>query len=412
MFPLWGNGSAVYLRELSAELIKRGHSVGLLSPDKRSLPGITDYTIPKVQMGVFMGHPELPKAKRFQDMSPREFADIYRTYLSGAVESIDDFKPDIIHCMHTAFLPPIARTTRLLFGIKFIITTHGSDLLYFAQDRRLVGLMKDSNRVAAAITANSEFTKRLYIKMFGRSIARKMRVIPGGVRVENYTRDPKLIDKINTKYGLTNKKIVLFTGRLTAEKGAYYLVKAAPKIHGTVVIVGDGPERKQLETEVKKHKLQNVVITGYITADQQYLHSFYERADVYVAPSIWEEPLGLTILEAMGAHTPVVATKKGGIVSIIKDKTNGYLIPARNSTAIAETVNMLLDNDELRKKLAEEAYKTVLNKFSWSKIAEQFESLYKQYATTTSEYLKQVKAPDPKFSSLARSISRIRIIRP
>ncbi|MCL5432812.1 MAG: glycosyltransferase family 4 protein [Patescibacteria group bacterium] len=408
MFPLWGNGSGAFLRELAAVLVKRGHSIAIVSPDKRKLLGVTHYVVNPPQIGVFVGHPELPNAKKFEDMNGQEIGEIYTSYLKTSVSAMADFNPEIVHVFHTAFLPGIARILKVLFGVKFIITTHGSDLNYLVRDRRLMGLINDANHVARFITANSEFTKKWYLKMFGQNLKRKSTVIMGGVNIDNYQRDQNAIDEINKKYNLGNKKVVLFTGRLTKSKGAIYLVKAAAKINGTVIIAGDGPERENIEKEIKKLKLDNVIMTGYMkTLNSDLYHAFYERANVFVCPSIWSEPLGLTILEAMAAHTPVVATNKGGILSIIKDNTNGLLIRSRSSKEIVSAVNKLLEDDDLRKRLGDQAYKTVLDKFTWEKIASQFEGIYKQFRYSTLEYIARVRGTNPNLSRSINAISKL-----
>ena len=378
MFPLWGNGSAAYLRELSQQLIGRGHSIAIVAPDKRKLPGVKHYQVRPPQMGVFLGHPELPKAKKFADMNAQELGEIYMSYLTTSLQAVQDFKPDVVHVFHTAFLPDIGRVIRALFGTKFIITTHGgSDLGYLVKDKRFIPLISDANRAAKTITGVSDFTKRWYMDMFGHNLARKISIVVGGVNLSHYKRDPKLIDEINRKYNLAGKYVVLFTGRLTEQKGVIYLVRAAQRMSNAVVlIVGDGPERERLEAEVKKRGLPNVVFTGYINTSNQLFHAFYERADVFVSPSLFDEALGLTILEAMAAHTPVVATRKGGVLTIINEGVNGFLIRARNSTEIADVVNLLLTDDKLREKIANAAHKTVVDKFSWEKIAQKMEKIY------------------------------------
>ncbi len=408
MFPLWGNGSGSFLRELTAELAKRGHDIAIVAPDKRKLEGISHYVVVPPQASVFVGHPELPKAKKLEDLNGKELGEIYVSYLKATIDAVVDFNPEIVHVFHTAFLPGIARTIKILFGIKFIITTHGSDLSYLVRDRRLIGLIDDANRVARFITANSEFTRKWYIDIFGNDLRHKSNIIMGGVKLKDFKRDPKKIAIINKRYHLTGKKIVLFTGRLTTHKGVHYLIKAASSIKGTVVVVGDGPERKNLENEIKKAKIKNVVLTGYIKSEEEgLLHAFYERADVYVSPSVWNEPLGLTILEAMAAHAPVVATKKGGVVSIIKDRENGFLIRSRNSKEIAEKVNMLLVDENLSARIKAQGYKTVTEHFTWEKVASEFENIYNKFRYSTSEYLARVKGINPKLSNFMRYINKL-----
>ncbi len=377
LFPMWGNGSGAYLRELTHQLIENGHSIGIVAPDKRKLKGVKHFVANPPHNGVFVGHPEMPKARKWGDMSGEELADIYLSYLKTTTKAVQDFKPDVIHVFHTAFLPDIGRVIRALYGIKFIITTHGSDLAYLAKDKRFIPLISDANKAAKTITAVSDFTRNWYLDIFGQDIGRKTTVVVGGVNLSHFKRDPKHIDEINKKYNLTGKHVVLFTGRLTEHKGVMYLVKAAEKINNAVVvIVGDGPERGKLEAEVKKRGLPNVVFAGYINTTNPLLHAFYERADIFVSPSVWDEPLGLTILEAMAAHTPVVATRKGGVATMINEGVNGFLVRARNSSEIADAVNLLLVDDKLRIKIGNAAHKTVVDKFSWEKIAQRFEKIY------------------------------------
>ncbi|KKW09819.1 MAG: Glycosyl transferase group 1 [Microgenomates group bacterium GW2011_GWC1_49_7] len=394
MFPLWGNGSGAWLRALAAEMAKDGHQVAIVAPEKRRLPGVKHYNVPVSQVGVFVGNPELPGAKRYQDMSGVELGKIYTAYIDATLRAVKEFQPEIIHVFHTAFLPGVARLAKILYGIRFIVTTHGSDLHYLNQDGRLIGLIKDALRISGVITANSAFTRRWFLKMFGEEWERKLRTIPGGVYLDEYTRDEAKSRAIDAKYGLRDKKVVLFTGRLTVHKGVDYLIKAARTIHGEVIILGDGPERARLERLIKLYKLQNCRILGYMKPTEQLgFKAFYGRADVYVAPSTWKEPLGLVILEAMAAKTPVISTRAGGVTSIIKDGYNGYLVHARNAKEIAARVNQLLADDELRKKMAERSYELVVKKYTWGKIAESFERIYEHYASSTSEYLRLVKKP-------------------
>lgn len=392
MFPLWGNGSGAWLRQLIPPLLAHNHTVALVSPEKRKIAGVTQYVVNPPQIGIFVGNPELKKAKKYEEMSGVEIGQIYTSYVNTALAAVKEFEPEIIHVFHTAFLPSVARIIKVLYGIRYIITTHGSDLSYLEKDRRLIGLIKDANNVSAMITANSNFTRKWYLRMFGRQLIHKIRTISGGVNLSDFKKDESLIEKINQAYNLHGKKVVLFTGRLTINKGVKYLIKAAPKIKGEILILGDGPERQHLEQLIKDTNVKNVKILGYMKPNKQgYFHAFYERADVYVIPSVWQEPLALVILESMAAGTPVIATKKGGISSLVKDGINGHLIRARNSKELAEKVNYLLENDELRKKMGAKAQEMVKEKYSWEKIAGEFEKIYEKFKFSSKEYLKIVK---------------------
>jgi glycosyltransferase involved in cell wall biosynthesis len=378
-FPLWGSGSGTWLRYLVEELVKMNHKVGIIAPEERRFleDKIKQYRVTPPQIPVFVGHPELKGAKRYSELSEREITEVYKAYLDTTIEAVANFKPDIIHVHHLFLIAWIARYIYALLGVKYLIISHGSDLYALLSDKRYLRLSKDAVNSARAIVANSGWTRREFLKLFGKEHASKVRIIPGGIDIKQYPQnlDTKAVDE---KYSLDGKKVVLFAGRLISHKGVRYLVRAAKDIKAEVFIVGDGPERQYLQTLISRRKLQNVHLIGYLTG--QELIELYYRADVFVAPSVWEEPMGFTILEAMASKTPVIATRKGGIPMLVKHGYNGLFVKVRNSREIASACNKLLEDDELRRKLGENARKTVEEKFTWKQIAQKFNRLYKKLA--------------------------------
>ncbi len=379
MFPLWGNGSGAWLRRLITQLktdYRDEFDCAILAPDTRVFSDSRIFRLKPPQMGVFVGNPELPGVKKYSKMTNEEHFQIADYYLMKSAQAIQEFKPNLIHVFHTAFLPPIGRQLANFYKIPFIISTHGSDLYYFKEDNRWKSLVRDASLKAKFVTANSTFTRQWYQQMFGRDLAKKMKTIPAGVSNNvDFNKDVSWIDR---KYQFKYDKMVLFTGRLTEHKGVEYLIKAARQIKAEIVILGDGPERKYLESLIVKYKLTNVHMLGYFSQRLGEINDFYLRADVYVAPSVWNEPLGLVILEAMVHYTPVIVSRKGGVSTIVKDGVNGYLIRPRSPGLIAEKVNLLLKDEKLRIRMGKQAYKTVVEHFSWEKIARKFFNLYKQ----------------------------------
>ncbi len=376
-FPLWGSGSGTYLRDLITQLVKLNHKIGVVCPEERRFLGekIKQYRVNLPQIPVFIGHPELKGAKRFSELSEREITDIYKSYLDTTLEAIANFEPDLIHAQHLSLISWVARYVNALKGIKYIITSHGSCLYNILSDKRYLPLCEDAVRFAKAITTVSGNTRSRFLKVFGRQYLKNTYIIPGGVDMKLFPShlDTSYMDK---KYKLKGKKLVLFTGRLTSEKGVRYLTNAAKEIKGEVFVIGDGPERPYLSSLIARKKIENVHLLGYLMHEN--LIDFYYRADVFVAPSVVEEALGLSILEAMAAKTPVIATRKGGIPLLVKSGYNGLFVRVRNSSKIAEACNKLLENDELRKKMGENARKTVEKKFTWQRTAKKFNSLYKR----------------------------------
>jgi len=377
MFPLWGNGSGAWLRRLIDHLkLSYGDEfqAAIVAPESRVFKNAKIFRLKPPLMGVFVGNPELPGVKKYSKFSNQEMINLYNYYLWRTTRAVAKFKPDVIHIFHTAFLPAVGRMVSVFYKKPYIITTHGSDLYYFKEDPRFKSHVRDASLRAKFITANSNFTRLWYLQMFGPDLAKKTKTIPAGVSNQiDFSKDVSWIDK---KYHFQYEKMVLFTGRLTQHKGVEYLIKAARQIKAEIVILGDGPERKYLESLILKYKLTNVHMLGYFSQKLGEINDFYLRSDVYVAPSVWSEPLGLVILEAMVHKTPVVVSRKGGVTTIVKDGYNGFLVRAKSPGMIAQKVNLLLDNDALRYKMAERAYKTVVERFNWGRIATKFYNLY------------------------------------
>ena len=168
MFPLWGNGSGNWLRRLVFRLEENygaDFEAMIVAPDRRKVPGAKMRTLKPPLMGVFVGNPELPNEKKYSKMSSQDHIKIYNYYLLQTAKVIEKFKPDLIHCFHTAFLPPIARQLSNLYKIPYLIMTHGSDLYYFKEDGRWKSLVRDASYRAKFITANSNFTREWYLDM-------------------------------------------------------------------------------------------------------------------------------------------------------------------------------------------------------------------------------------------------------
>ncbi len=379
-FPLWGSGSGTYVRELALEINKDPHTeIALVCPESQEkIPEVKIYPLDYPFPAAFTGHPDWPNCRLYKDLSPKEISDVFKYFLTSTIRAIEDFKPNIIHVHHVSVFLWVANFIKQIYGINFVVTAHGTGVDTAERNRVYVSPSQEALKRARKIITVSGDTKDWMLNIFGKEYLKKLRIIPGGAHIENSLVDKK-IKIINKKYKLEGKKVVLFSGKLTEKKGVYYLVKAAKNIKGDIYIIGDGPDKKTFEDIITKRELKNVHLLGYMGDDKkEELKEFYCRADVFVAPSVWDEPLGLVILEAMSCKTPVIATRKGGIPLAVKDGLNGFLIKPRNSTQIAEKCNKLLENEKLRKRMGESARKTVEQKFTWKEIAQKYIRIYKR----------------------------------
>lgn len=376
-FPIHGGGSGAYVKYLSLRLVEAyGYDIGVALPDTQPIgPKVKVFPITLPQIPVFVGRPGLEDAKKYSQLTATEIADLYHGYIVETMKVVEHFRPDIIHAHHTLVNAWAARFIRSVYGTKIILTSHGSCLHVIARDKRYLRMTRDALRAANAVTVVSGDTRAKLLKMFGSDLSQKTRTIPGGIRLSLFPTQ-KDTTHLRKKYNLGDQHIALFTGRLITEKGVEYLVKAANKIQGKVIIAGDGPQRKHLEELVASLHLTNVVLLPFLRKYEEFLELYYV-ADVFVSPALWDEPLGLTIIEAMASQTPVIVTRKGGVTMAVKDGVNGLFVRPRNSTEIASAVNRLFSNDELVSKMGAKARSTVEARFTWTKIAERFDKLYR-----------------------------------
>lgn len=165
--------------------------------------------------------------------------------------------------------------------------------------------------------------------------------------------------------------------RFHPQKGLAHLITAfatvsnrMPNVH--LVLVGDGELRDALEEQVQMLRLaEQVTFTGFRTDVLTVL----TQLDLFVLPSLWEG-LPLVLLEAMAARLPVIATAVGGTPELVVDGETGLLVPAADATALAEAIQHLLANHELRQAMGRQGRLRVEQKFSAAKAVKETTALY------------------------------------
>jgi glycosyltransferase involved in cell wall biosynthesis len=400
-FPLQGCGSGIYTRELATEINKeKNMKVAVVCPEIReNVSNLKIYPLESPFHVSFTSHPDWPVSHLYKNLSSKEIIDVYKSFLTGTVKAVEDFQPDLIHVQHVSLLLWVANVIKSIYGINFIVTTHGTGIVTAKEQKMYIPLSQDALSRARKIIAVSKDNKQRLVDTFGPDFIKKISVMPSGINIEKLTANSP-IKIINKKYGLNGQKVVLFAGKLTNIKGTEYLVQAAKDIKGDIYVIGDGPEKKNLEDLARKLGATNIKFLGYMGDEsRKELLEFYYRADVFVAPSVSEEALGLVILEAMACSTPIVATKRGGIPSLVKDGVNGFLIKSKNSKQLAEACNKILENDSLAQKMKENARKIVEEKFSWQRVAQRYKRIYQQSFTNPKNGNESVK-PKPHSSPI------------
>jgi len=174
--------------------------------------------------------------------------------------------------------------------------------------------------------------------------------------------------------------LVLFFGRIYEYKGLEYLIKAEPLItrqvpNAKIVIAGAGENFRKYEQMMGNRK-ENFVVHNYRVPYKEGAELF-QRSSVVVLPYIEASQSGV-VPTAYGFKKPVVVTDVGSIPEVVDDGETGFIVPPRDSEALAEAVIRLLKDEKLRKEMGENAYRKLKEDFSWDKIAEKTIEVYKK----------------------------------
>ncbi len=173
--------------------------------------------------------------------------------------------------------------------------------------------------------------------------------------------------------------LILYVGAITPNKGIDYLIEAMPNIQREVEkarlrIVGIGSEREKLEKRAKELNI-TIEFTGKLKPEQ--VLEEYNKAKVFVMPSVWLEQFGMVGIEAMASGLPVVGSNIGGIPDWLVDGKTGYLVTPKDSNGIAEKTIKLLKDKELWSELSKNAIKRA-GRYNDQDFKADLENIYKE----------------------------------
>ena len=397
-FPRYpGDSAGVFVSDLSCYLSQRGCIVSVLAPHDygSKMSDIQGnlivkrfrYFFPEKYQKLCYGS-GIVKNLKTEPISLIQVPIFILSQLVSAIKILKNKKIDIIHAHWSFPQGLIGLLCKYLHNIPYIVTIHGSDI-YGLNYPILSNINRLVLRHAAACTVNSEETARVTNRLSG---LKNIQIVPMGVDTELFNNKKR---KLSPNSNCTRRKSILFAGRLIDWKGVDFLLMAIPIILNkfpktTLRIVGNGPERLRLEQKASDLGIENnVLFLGQIPHNE--LVDYYSMADVFVLPSNKKEAgetegLGVVLLEAMACNIPVVGSNVGGIPSIVKHEKTGLLAKPGDPEDLSKKICILLENEDLRDHVIENARQMVLEKFTWETIADKFISIYE---TTIQRKLKK-----------------------
>ncbi len=272
-------------------------------------------------------------------------------------------KPDIIH-IHFGTFQGFLGIIIKLFGKKLIFTCHGFSGWKIAKYRisRYIAryLLTLADKIICVSPAIIKDLKNIGI------YSKKLVYIPNGVNIKEFEKIKKRKIKI--------KKNIVFFGRLQKQKGVFYLIKAFREILNKykdfkLIIIGDGPERKNLEKLATNMK--RIIFTGYIKRENllRYLTSAY----MIVLPSVYEG-FPLAVLEAMASGRPVITTNLRSIEEVISKGI--VMVRPKNIEDLKRGMEFLINNPRKARKIGKLGEK-LSKKFDWELVSKKLLCVYK-----------------------------------
>jgi len=260
--------------------------------------------------------------------------------------------------------------TQRVFGVGYSLTVHGPDEFFDAEGQYL------AQKIAAAdfIVCISDFTRSQLMRLSPPSLWGKFEVVRLGVDPANFAPASRPADQ-NADASFE----ILCVGRLTPAKGQHVLIEAVGRLvrDGREVrlrLIGNGPDEASLRDSAARLAPPGVVVfEGAVNQDR--IRSFYATADCFCLAS-FAEGLPVVLMEAMAMGLPCVSTFIAGIPELIRNGEDGLLVPASDIGALAEALARLIDEPELRQRLAASGRQRVLQQYDLARNVEALAAVF------------------------------------
>ena len=366
-YPTFG-GSGVVATELGKALAKKGHSIHFITYSQPFRLGVGDYSANIFYHEVsFMNYPLFE----------------YQPYESAlASKLVDVVKYEELDLLHVHYAIPHASSALMAknilaeegIDIPFITTLHGTDITLVGKDPSFGPVIRHSLNRSSAVTAVSQSLKKETEEIF--RITNEIKVIPNFINVNEYKY---LSDKCQRlEFAPNGEKIILHVSNFRKVKRVDDVLRIFDRIRKQVpsklILVGDGPERTNIERLCRELQTCNDIISlGKINDPKEILNI----GDLFILPSETES-FGLAALEAMAMGVPVISTNTGGIPEVNLQGKTGFLSSVGDVENMASNSLRVLKDENLLAEMRIHARNQALN-FDIDRILPLYEELYRNF---------------------------------
>ena len=305
---------------------------------------------------------------------------MYDLYEQGVVEFLRTEKKsfDLIHIFNR---PRMVNAVRQVAQNSRIVLSMHNDM--FVPEKITPDEAKKAIKSVERIVTVSNYVGQRIVADYPRA-GKKLRTIYSGVDVDRYSPRIQEADSVRRElrktFGLGNREVVLFVGRLSPKKGADILLRSmwhVAKSHRNTALVLVG-SKWYSDDEISDYVAYvralaarcpiPVVTTGFVAPNE--VHKWFWLGDLFVCPSQWEEPLARVHYEAMAARLPIVTTARGGNPEIIVPGTNGVVVEQpEDPKALANQIGRLLSDSELRQTMGRNGRRLAKQHYKWDRVA-------------------------------------------
>jgi len=255
----------------------------------------------------------------------------------------------------------VAWIIKYLTGISYSVTIHAHDI--FIRKTMLAEKLGQ----AKFIVSISEFNKRFVSQEISNSLLQKIQIVHCGIRPDAYSRNSTFRSKCDSEYQ------IISIGSLQEYKGQIFLIQACSILRESEInfhchIIGEGELRPVLEAAIRDYGLERQV-TLHGGLPQEEVAGHLVRGNCYVQPSIIAknkkmEGIPVSIMEAMAARLPVVASRISGIPEIVIHNRTGILVEEKDPKELAEAIVFLYQNPAKAEAMVKSASQLVENQFN------------------------------------------------
>jgi glycogen(starch) synthase len=305
-------------------------------------------------------------------------------------------RPCVVHTQfvyHNAVGVELLRPRLQKMGVPVVLTFHGGDspnipsgyrLSHRSESRILDWAATRLLRHADGLTAVSAHLRGLVLSS-GREIGTDIRVIHNGVNERLFAPGSETEER----------PVILSIGRLAHEKGFDLLIEAFAGVgqhlsEWELHIAGDGLLHSRLQKQIDTLRLTGKVrLLGMLSEER--VVSAIRSATIIAAASRWEG-CSLAALEALSCAKAFVSTDTTGVREVVSDGVNGIVVPVEDPRSLGQALVRLVKDSTLRRALASRARSTVLSQFTWSKVVDQYEALYRELLSRRPPAMSRVRA--------------------